>query len=154
LGNGDGSFGGPTNYFVDSPYTVSLGDLNGDGHLDIVAADVYDNADAVLLNNGDGSFSGPTYYAADNNFTYTFFATLADVNGDGTLDIVNDNFYGTFYGTAVTTLLGNGDGTFGSFTGSEVGMYSYGLTLADLNGDGKLDVVTADFYNFTISVGF
>ena len=95
-------------------------DVNGDGLNDLVASGVTDPATqmpafAVFLNNGDGTFGKPAY--ADAAGTILF--TVDDVNGDGKPDIAavnNAQFdFATFTNTrSITTLLGNGDGTFRS----------------------------------------
>src|SRR2546427_220048 len=93
LGNGDGTFtaaaGGPV-IVGSAPYTVAVGDVNGDGKLDLVTANYGSNTVTVLLGNGDGTFtaaagspvaagSGPTSVA------------LGELNGDGKLDLVAAN---------------------------------------------------------------
>jgi hypothetical protein len=78
---------------------------------------------------------------------------IADVNGDGNPDLVSANTQAGFQGARLTTWLGNGDGTFGTAIGSDIGSGSTGLVLGDFNGDGKLDVAPADYYNSTVSIG-
>jgi hypothetical protein len=63
-----------------------------------------------------------------------------DFDGDGELDLAYvDNFHGT-----VEVLLGHGDGTFANPIGSPTSSIPQKISAADLNGDGKLDVVTVD----------
>jgi FG-GAP-like repeat len=56
LGNGDGSFQAPVNYSAGVETTLALGDLNGDGKLDLASADIFSGEVTVLLGNGDGTF--------------------------------------------------------------------------------------------------
>jgi hypothetical protein len=155
LGNGDGSFGWPvkvtTGYGVRS---VALGDFNGDGHLDIaVTIQSPDNQSpdnvTVLLGNGDGTFDAPSTY------TNTLFSRLdkivvADVNGDGHPDLVVTNV-GAAANSAVAVMLGRGDGTFGTPIAHTADVGPTALVVADLNGDGKLDIATSH-YDGTIKV--
>jgi len=164
LGNGDGTF---QNYKVydsggELASSVALADVNKDGKLDIVVADgcatnsYCDEAGgaAVLLSNGDGTFQTAVTYAAgggnqaDNQggaTGYTVALVTGDVNGDGKPDlIVVDG--GT--ASAAAVVLGNGNGTFQSWAMHNSGGYGgSGPTVADLNGDGKLDIVTGDGCN-------
>src|SRR5262249_46272533 len=66
---------------------------------------------------------------------------LADVNGDGKLDMVTGIYSGTAFAYATDVLLGNGDGTFG--TAQTVGPGAVSVAVADFNHDGKLDILSS-----------
>lgn len=123
-----------------SPQLLSfaIGDVNGDGFLDVVASGVV-NANtgfAIFLNNGDGTFRAPVYTAAAQP---PLVFTLDDANDDGKADIVFPN---AVPANQVTTLPGVGDGTFGAAVVSSFGSTIGGSTIAtgDFNGDGHLDL--------------
>ena len=119
---------------------VSMGDLDGDGDLDLVLAKGRHDPliDRVLLNDGKGSFAasdlGPT---ADRTYT----AALADLDGDGDLDVVTSN------DTPDKKLvyLNNGKGQFTIAGTWGVAEWSTrNAAIADLNADGKPDVIAAN----------
>jgi hypothetical protein len=84
---------------------VVVADLNHDGLLDLVTANIISNDISVLLGHGDGTFAAEQRFAVGNSPTSV---TVADLNGDLTLDVAT-----TDYGSStVTVLLGRGDGTF------------------------------------------
>jgi len=57
LGSGDGTFGAKSDYGAGSfPYSLAIGDLNGDGKPDLAVANAGDTTVSVLLGNGDGAF--------------------------------------------------------------------------------------------------
>ncbi|MSR53795.1 MAG: hypothetical protein EXS09_10965, partial [Gemmataceae bacterium] len=90
LGNGAGSFAAKTDFATGSgPLSVTLGDVNGDGKLDLVTANRSADTASVLLGNGAGSFGSKTDFATGSG---PFSVTLGDVNGDGKLDLVTANF--------------------------------------------------------------
>ena len=131
---------------------IALGDVNGDGHLDLVTASYNGGTNwvTVALGNGDGTFQAAkpvTTLAGDNNGGPA--VALADVNGDGKLDIIAASWAG--YGVAV--FLGNGDGTFGPEVDYALdGGYANSIATGDFNGDGKVDIVTSDPFGNSISV--
>ena len=139
LGNGDGTFADKVDYASGmSPNSVTLGDLNHDGKLDIIMPNSSVDTVSVLLGNGDGTFADKVDFATAD---YPTTAALSDVNGDGWIDIVTSNSGGPPWDSGtVSVLLGNGDGTFATKLDYLGG--GLGLALGDLNGDGRPDIVT------------
>jgi subtilisin family serine protease len=150
-GNGDGTFGNRTDLPAGGgPRSVALADLNGDGKLDIVTANYAAYTVSVLLNKGDGTFNAHTDYAVD---TTPERVVVGDLNGDGKPDIVTGNG-DSFFGSC-TVLLGNGDGTFGHRSDLPSPSASYGVALADVNGDGSLDLINTNYFvSNSVSVRF
>jgi hypothetical protein len=154
LGNGNGTFQAALlNTAGNSPRAVAVGDLNGDGKMDLVVANGnVDNNIGVLLGNGNGTFAAMVTYATD---TEPNGVALADVNGDGILDIVTANYAGR----TASVLLGNGNGTFQAAVNYVVGVTTAGhiedcfdVAVADLNADGKQDIVISNFRSSTMGV--
>jgi hypothetical protein len=146
LGNGDGTFQPQADYTtVAGPAAIAVGDLNGDGILDLVVTSYTTNQVSVLLGNGDGTFQAQSQFST-NDVSYAI--ALADLNGDGFLDIVRSDVDFNF----VSVQLGNGDGTFGPEQSYIAGNEPVRLTLGDFNGDGKIDVATANAFDNTVSV--
>ena len=156
LGSGNGTFQ-PASTYISGPnesFSVAIGDLNGDGYPDLVVSTECAQTGTcsssgginVLIGNGNGSFQAPIPY--DSGALGPLKVVMADVNGDGFLDLVvaecggEAGCYG--YGD-VGVLLGNGDGTFQTAINyGSGGGYSTSIAVADLNGDGKPDVVVTN----------
>jgi hypothetical protein len=150
LGNGDGTFQSPTSYSSGGyeATSVAIGDVNGDGYPDVVVGNSCPNCGdgvSALLGNGDGTFQAPVTYSVCDGVDSV---KVGDVNGDGHPDLVVTNYpniCGQGKKDAVSVLLGNGDGTFQSPVSFGAGGYpAYSVAIADLNSDGKLDVVAAN----------
>jgi FG-GAP-like repeat len=136
LGNGDGTFKAGVPYAAGpNPHLMLTGDFNGDGKLDIATASADPGEIAVMLGNGDGTFQSPV---TSTGVVGPTSAAAADLNNDGNLDlIISDGSTRQSY-----TFFGNGNGTFQS--GIVAAPLVGGLAVADLNGDGKPDLVGAD----------
>jgi hypothetical protein len=165
LGNGDGTFQPAVSYAVESsPQGITVGDLNGDGHPDVVAANqcgvdptCRQGTISVLLGNGDGTFQKELSF---NGGLSPLSVTVADFNGDGHLDVAVADACGTdpkcVSNGSVGVLLGNGDGTlqplvsYPATAGATVR-----LTVGDFNGDHHPDVValSSQTPNITVFLG-
>ncbi|XXF80027.1 VCBS repeat-containing protein [Myxococcaceae bacterium GXIMD 01537] len=130
------------------PYGVAVGDINNDGRPDVAFTLITSALVSVQLGNGDGTFGAASTFAVGSN---PKFVEIADFNGDGNADLaVGGGTGSTHY---VSILLGNGDGTFQSRANYNVNSTDPSdLAVADYNGDGKLDLATANFVGNSVSI--
>jgi hypothetical protein len=154
LGNGDGTFKAQTQvqaasgkgtpaplYAVGTgPISITIADVNNDGHPDIIVANFTDATLSILLNNGNGTFKTQTTMPVGLGPTYV---TAADMNRDGKMDLLVNSSEDDSFGV----LLGHGDGTFRIEVATRLGPFSTAQALqtmlvGDFQHDGKLDVIT------------
>lgn len=141
LGNGNGTFKAEQTYNAgQSAISISIGDINSDGILDIVSSGngtASTSGMLQFLGRGDGTFSSAVTIEPVGGNTNTAEVTLADINNDGNLDIIGNNSFGFIK-------LGNGDGTFAAaITIRPNSQYSEYTLAQDVNGDGYKDLVSA-----------
>ncbi|HEX7839177.1 MAG TPA: VCBS repeat-containing protein [Kofleriaceae bacterium] len=149
LGNGSGTFKTKVDYPTGSgPTDLVVVDVNKDGILDIIVANRGSATVSVLLGNGDGTFKDKGSFATD---LLPAALAVGDVNGDTKPDIVVANS-GNDLGSFVSVLIGNGDGTFKPKTDIPTDGSLGAIAVADLNKDGKLDVVVTNGTDSLVSV--
>ena len=162
LGHGDGTFARPLVFATGghdfTPSSMAVGDVNGDGRADLVINSIGGEDSpvsqlGVLLGNGNGTFRAPILQSPDTGGDGD--VALGDFNHDGRLDAAVGGEAALPDGLSVFN--GNGDGTFGvPFQSpqrfSTGGNDPFGVAAADLNGDGRVDLVAANTSSGTVGV--
>jgi len=138
---------GPRPGGVANPTSMAIADFDKDGKPDLVLGSTGDFGGGglnVLLGKGDGTFE----QLAETMSFYDGTSLLAagDVDGDGFADLVSASGNDAFDGNPnVKVSLGKGDGTFKAGSTYGVAMGPVTLTLADLDGDGRPDLIVGDY---------
>ena len=129
-----------TSYGVSS---VSCGDVNGDGLVDIVVAISNTGTVGWYQNNGNEKFGELQTLKSDRSMGFSD-VIVADVNGDGALDVVAA---ATYRSRLFLWLNSNGDGsTWQQIVVDKSATGISSVAAADLNGDGHVDLVSFPFY--------
>jgi hypothetical protein len=129
FGNGSGGFAvagsiGSTKAGLNGPYSITVGDFNNDGNLDLAAANSGSNGNpsvSIALGNGAGGFGPFTKFPMPGRYV-----VAADFNNDGNLDIATQ---------AISVRLGLGNGSFGAATNYSVGARPEGIAVGNFNRD-------------------
>ncbi|PWG80605.1 MBG domain-containing protein [Pararcticibacter amylolyticus] len=130
-------------------YAIAAGDIDGDGKKDIVAADYDANTVRVLLNDGTSLAVQSTAYAVGGN---PASVTVADIDGDGKLDVITANKKDGSISVLRNISTGAGNVAFESQLTASSGTAPVWVAAADVNADGKPEVITANSGSDNVSV--
>ncbi|SHI33515.1 Por secretion system C-terminal sorting domain-containing protein [Hymenobacter daecheongensis DSM 21074] len=132
-----------------APRNLALGDLDGDGDLDLVAANSFSNTLSVRLNDGSSNFSVPQSAQLTTGM-YPLGVALGDIDGDGDLDLVVANNQSA----SVSVFSNDGTALFTSLATASVavGQYPYAVALGDVDNDGDLDLLASNTSSNTVSI--
>src|SRR6185369_10662804 len=141
IGNGDGTFMPPVGYPTGSgPRAIATLDYDGDGKPDLAVVNTTVENISILKGVGDGTFA-----AAATLFAGMQPDTIAtgDFNGDGRADLAIGNF--TNNNLMIFMNTGLPASPFSNVGSVQVGANPDGLTTGDFNGDGKVDLASANY---------
>jgi hypothetical protein len=141
------------------PYTnLTVGDVDGDGDIDFAMSvgDISGNSSVnVRLNGGDASGSATGRFSGGQNIAVgAYGVAFGDVDADGDLDLaLSTTNLIAFVRLNGGDATGSNTGVFSGGTSLTTGHESYSVGLADMDGDGDLDVLTADYGSSGITIG-
>jgi len=142
-GIGNISFSSEVDYATGTnPYYIAVGDLDGDGKPDLAVCNASSsNTISVFLNQstpGNISFAAQSTFSVGNT---PFGITIGDFDGDGKLDIATANAYGNSISLLRNTSTGIGNLSFVRGSDYATGTQPYSVTIGDLDGDGKPEII-------------
>ncbi|MEZ2341993.1 FG-GAP-like repeat-containing protein, partial [Microcoleus sp.] len=137
------------------PYSVSIGDINGDGKPDLAVANSFSNTASILLNTTATGATTPTLATKVDFLTGSFpqSVSIGDINGDSKPDLAVANFNGDTASILLnTTATGATTPTFATKVDFPTGNRPYSVSIGDINGDGKPDLAVANNGTDTASI--
>jgi hypothetical protein len=150
LGNGDGSFrpapGSPFDTGGTSPYSLGVADFNGDNKLDLAVGNLGSSEVRILHGNGTGGFTLDSIHlggAQSNNLA------VGDFTGDGRPEVAE---LAGKPNSIVQLFVQDSNGVFQAGDTLDLTLYPVGIAAGLINGDGTLDLVTANNVNDTVNV--
>ncbi|CAF3314761.1 unnamed protein product [Rotaria socialis] len=152
LGYGNGSFSNVTTYSTgdgSAPHFIGAGDFNNDSILDIAVVNNGNNGFVVLFGFGDGSFLCGNFYGT-GQASAPWALAIGDFNEDNQLDIAVTNSALN----SISIFLQNGKDIYAGMQSYSTGSKSqpYAVAVADLNSDGLLDIVVANYGTDNIGI--
>jgi len=129
--------------------TIACADFDGDGQLDISTANPVEFGVSILLNSGQGAFSERTAIATEGS---SFAVASIDIDADGDVDLLVANSLGTLGQGSILLLRNTGGGDLIADDEFGVGLHPTVLRSADLDGDGRLDLVALNSESNDFSV--
>ncbi len=144
LHNGAAAFSSPSSYGSSQLTNVQVADVNGDTKPDVLAGDSQNKGLAVLLNTGSGVFATPNRYRL--GYAPSRLA-VGVVNPDALPDVIALHYMNVF--PTVSVMLNTGSGAFGQIARYDTGEGPTAIAVADVNADGKPDLISANSIAFT-----
>jgi hypothetical protein len=164
IGVSSHSFLPVVNYLTEVvPYDIKTFDSNNDGNLDLLVTNYNTNHVSIVLGDGSGIFASPFNYPIGPDGASSGYPgahqsiAIVDINNDSKLDLIVPSYLTSSY---ASVFLGLGQGTFSTSTSYPIGSFSFpgdypvSICSADFNGDGMLDIATANLNTNNITVLF